>query len=207
MVATASHSHGPLAGVRRPIAGCLLAVAAAGVMSLTVMAPGASAHQRRCRHAETSIAGAPRAQLRRAVLCLINHQRRARHLPRLAASARLDRSAQSWTGVMVDHGEFSHGAAFMDRISAVGFDWSNVAEDIATGYATPSAVVRAWMASPGHCANILSPIYREVGTGVSDHMISGASTIDGTWTQDFGLIMGQHAASGNWGPARSCAHR
>jgi hypothetical protein len=62
------------------------------------------------------------------------------------------------------------------------------------------------MASTGHCQNILNPQYRYVGTGVSGNAISGYSTGSGTWTQDFGLLMGQHAASGNWGPAEGCPY-
>jgi uncharacterized protein YkwD len=166
----------------------------------------AAAHGRGCAAAHTTIAHASRGRLQRAVVCLINQQRRSRGLPGLRESPRLNRSAQGWTNVMVTHRDFSHGADFAARISAVGFDWSNVGENIATGYATPTAVVKAWMASTGHCQNILNPVYRYVGTGVSDNSISGYSTLAGTWTQDFGLLMGQHAASGKWGPAEGCPY-
>ena len=166
----------------------------------------AAASARGCADTHTTIAHASRAQLQRAVACLINKQRHSRGLPGLRENSRLNRSAQGWTNVMVTHRDFSHGADFAARISAVGFDWSNVGENIATGYATPVAVVKAWMASKGHCQNILNPQYRYVGTGVSDNSISGYSTLAGTWTQDFGLLMGQHAASGNWGPAEGCPY-
>ena len=165
----------------------------------------ASAHG--CAAAHTTIAHASRAELQRAVVCIINHERHHRGLPGLRESSRLNRSAQGWTNVMVTHRDFSHGANFASRISAVGFDWSNVGENIATGYTTPAAVVRAWMASKGHCQNILNPQYRDVGTGVSDNSIAGHSTLAGTWTQDFGLLMGQHAPSGHWAPAEGCPYR
>jgi uncharacterized protein YkwD len=166
----------------------------------------AAAHGHGCAGAHTSIAHASRADLQRTVVCLVNHERHGRGLPGLRENARLNRSAQGWTNVMVTHRDFSHGADFAARISAVGFDWSNVGENIATGYATPAAVVKAWMASKGHCQNILNPVYRYVGTGVSDNSIAGYSSLAGTWTQDFGLLMGQHAASGNWGPAEGCPY-
>jgi uncharacterized protein YkwD len=67
-------------------------------------------------------------------------------------------------------------------------------------------VVKAWMASKGHCQNILNPQAREVGTGVSDASIAGYSTLAGTWTQDFALLMGQHAPSGNWAAAEGCPY-
>lgn len=172
-------------------------------LSLTSVAAG---HTRGCAAVHATIAHASRAELQRAVVCLINQERRSRGLPGLRENPRLNRSAQGWTNVMVTHRDFSHGADFAARISAVGFDWSNVGENIATGYGTPTGVVKAWMASKGHCQNILNPVYRDVGTGVSDNSISGSSTLAGTWTQDFGLLMGQHAASGNWAPAEGCPY-
>jgi uncharacterized protein YkwD len=180
----------------------MVAMLVASLSSVSV----AAAHTRGCAAAHTSIAHTSRAQLQRVVVCLINEQRHGRGLPGLRENARLNRSAQGWTNVMVTHRDFSHGADFAARISAVGFDWSNVGENIATGYTTPTAVVKAWMASKGHCQNILNPVYRYVGTGVAGNSISGYSTLAGTWTQDFGLLMGQHAASGNWGPAEGCPY-
>jgi len=106
---------------------------------------------------------------------------------------------------MVSDGYFSHGADFSARISAVGFDWSNAGENIATGFTTPARVVRAWMASTGHCQNVLNPMYRDVGTGVTNRSIYGSRS-HGTWTQDFGLLMGQRPASGNWAPADGCPY-
>ena len=104
---------------------------------------------------------------RAAVVCLINRQRTSRGLPALTANSRLDRSAQGWTNEMVSHHEFTHGADFAERISAAGFRWSQAGENIASGFPTPASVVAGWMASTGHCENILDPAFREVGTGVS----------------------------------------
>jgi uncharacterized protein YkwD len=106
---------------------------------------------------------------------------------------------------MVRHGLFSHGANFSGRISAVGFNWSSVGENIATGFRTPAAVVRGWMGSPGHCRNILTPTFLDLGVGVSKRGVPGAGGA-GTWTQDFGLPMSASAPSGNWGPADGCPY-
>ncbi|HEY3726454.1 MAG TPA: CAP domain-containing protein [Solirubrobacteraceae bacterium] len=172
---------------------------------MVVLVPLASAHGRGCRNAHTPIAGASRHRLQSAVVCLINQQRTRRHLPRLHANGRLNRSAQGWTNRMVRSDSFSHGANFAARITAVGFTWSLAGENIATGFDTPAAVVRAWMASADHCRNILGPSFADVGTGVSGRPIPGSGG-DGTWTQDFGLPMGQRAPSGNGGPARGCPY-
>ena len=42
-------------------------------------------------------------------------------------------------------------------------DLSAVGENVAYGYPTGRAVVKAWMQSPGHRANILDPGYRLLG--------------------------------------------
>jgi uncharacterized protein YkwD len=185
----------------------LVVCATLALVPLLSLTSTATADARACRFAHTPIVRARRGQLQRAVVCLVNQQRRRRGLPGLRPNRKLNRSAQGWTNAMVVHREFTHGADFALRISAAGFNWSNVGENIATGYRTPSAVVNAWMASPGHCENILDPEFREVGTGVSAARIPGFSSRPGTWTQDFGLLMNQRPGSGNWGPADSCLHR
>jgi uncharacterized protein YkwD len=179
---------------------------AAVAVAVLVPASASAARSKGCANANRRATASNAAAMRTAVLCLVNRQRTSRHLPPLHSSARLNHSAQGWTRHMVAVGVFSHGANFAGRISAAGYHWSVAGENIATGYATPAQVVRAWMASKGHCQNILNPQYRYVGTGVSDRSISGYSTLAGTWTQDFGLLMGQHAPSGNWGPAAGCPY-
>ena len=77
-------------------------------------------------------------------------------------------------------------------------------ENIATGYPTPRQVVAGWMASAGHCENILNPTYRSVGTGVNRHPVAGYASgrhLD----QDFGLRSAA-GPSRNWGPAHGCPY-
>jgi uncharacterized protein YkwD len=186
----------------------LIATASAALFvgAATLLVPAASAHLRRgCRHAHSPVGAASRHQLQEAVVCLINQQRTRRHLPRLHENQRLNRSAQGWTNVMVRRDDFSHGADFSARISAVGFDWSMVGENIASGFVTPASVVRGWMGSPDHCRNILTPSFADVGTGIKTRGLANNHR-GGTWTQDFGLPMGAHAPSGNWGPADGCPY-
>jgi uncharacterized protein YkwD len=146
--------------------------------------------------------------MRAAVVCLVNQQRRRHGLPALAASDQLNRSAQGWTGTMVLTGQFTHGPgnAFAARISAAGYNWQTAGENIATGFSTPRAVVAAWMASTDHCHNILDPSFRDVGTGESDSAVGNAASGPATWTQDFGLRLGQSAPSGNKGPMNGCPY-
>jgi uncharacterized protein YkwD len=207
-----------LSSAPRTLLGARVLRLAAATLTLLAAAlfaavPGASANTRYYAHAAQScanastptVAASPQA-MRNAVVCLINAQRVARHLPALHEQSRLDRSAQDWTNQMVTHGEFSHGSDFGARITAVGFDWSTAGENIATGFATPLEVVNAWMASTGHCQNILSPSYSDVGTGLRSRAVRGSASGPATWTQDFALPMGQHAPSDNLSPANGCPY-
>ena len=75
--------------------------------------------------------------------------------------------------------------------SSLGFE---VGENIGWGslwLGTPNAVVAAWMASPGHRANILDGRFRDTGIGVSPHVgqLAGGQA-GGIYTQDFGVLVG-----------------
>ena len=54
-------------------------------------------------------------------------------------------------------------------------------ENIAAGQPTVTAVMDAWMASPGHKANILNCAYTDIGVG---YAVNSSGTP--YWTQDFG---------------------
>ena len=162
--------------------------------------------KRVCVGAHTPATAASKREMRTAVRCLINKQRARHHLPALHASAALDSSAQRWSNAMVGSGRFTHGANFAARISAAGFHWSYAGENIATGFETPTQVVRGWMASTGHCQNILNPDYADVGTGINPHPVPGFASGPSTWTQDFGLWMGDGTPSHNAGPAAGCPY-
>ena len=196
------------------LAALTLAAGACVVIPAPIAAAASPGHHRSrqahadaaCPGANAAVSHASAAELRSAVVCLINQQRAIHHLPPLQASPRLNRSAQNWTNVMVATDQFTHGANFASRITAVGYAWRAAGENIATGFATPRSVVRAWMASTGHCENILSPIYRNVGTGVSRRVVRGFATGAGTWTQDFALGVHQSPPSRNSGPANGCPY-
>ena len=141
-----------------------------------------------------------------AVACLVNQQRLRMGLLSINVSHKLDRSAQAWTKTMVNSNIFEHGSdrAFSNRLLAVGFNWEESGENIATGYLTPRDVVAAWMASTGHCQNILNPDYIWMGTGEVDSPISDWAADPATWTQDFGITMSENDPSHNYGPANGC---
>ncbi len=53
------------------------------------------------------------------------------------------------------------------RADLAGYDYRALGENVAFGYASASAVVDAWMNSPGHRANILSASFTQIGIAVA----------------------------------------
>lgn len=101
----------------------------------------------------------------------------------LAWSDRLFSAAARHSSDMAVNNYFSHtgldGRSAAQRIAAEGYAWSWVGENIAAGQSSVSVVMGGWLASPGHCANIMRAEYREVG--VSCVQQSG-STYGRYWT-------------------------
>ena len=115
------------------------------------------------------------------VVRLVN-QRRAEHgLKPLTQDWQLSRVARYKSQDMKDLGYFSHtsptyGSPFQ-MMKSFGISYRTAGENIAKGYASPEAVVNAWMNSPGHRANILNSTYTHIGVG---YVSSG-----NYWTQMF----------------------
>lgn len=103
------------------------------------------------------------------VVRLVN-QRRAEHgLKPLSQDWQLSRVARYKSQDMKDLGYFSHtsptyGSPFQ-MMKSFGISYRTAGENIAKGYASPQAVVNAWMNSPGHRANILNSTYTHIGVG------------------------------------------
>lgn len=103
------------------------------------------------------------------VVALINAERAKFGLPALERVESLVGAAKSHTNDMACNQFFSHngsdGATVWDRIEVFGYAYTYAGENVAGGFATPKAVVAAWMSSPGHRANILSDKFMQVGVG------------------------------------------
>ncbi|WP_199141386.1 CAP domain-containing protein [Pedobacter sp. ASV12] len=70
----------------------------------------------------------------------------------------------------------SDGKTLAERFDAVGYTWKAIAENIAKGQKDEQAVMNSWLSSEGHCKNIMSASYQEMGT----------ARVGSYWTQDFG---------------------
>ncbi len=70
-----------------------------------------------------------------------------------------------------------------DRMAEEGYEYYAAGENIAAGFATPATAVAAWLASDGHCANLMAAGYLDTGVGF---YVLEDSYYTYYWTQDFG---------------------
>jgi uncharacterized protein YkwD len=171
----------------------LVAVAAA-LAALALCVPATAAADD-CAGADVLPAADNLAVVGQATLCLLNVQRAASGVRPLTENAKLTNASAGYSQRMVDEAFFAHeapdGDTLVDRLTGAGYavdDALVVGENIGWGQGALSsarAMVQAWMASPGHRANLLSDDYTEVGLGVvlgtPDDRSLGA-----TYTTDFG---------------------
>jgi uncharacterized protein YkwD len=101
----------------------------------------------------------------------------------LSAQAQFTSAAHGHSRDMADNNYFSHasldGRSPGTRVTAAGYSWSSVGENIAAGYGSVQAVVDGWMASDGHCANLMNPGFTQYGLACARN---DASTYRLYWT-------------------------
>ena len=103
------------------------------------------------------------------VLELVNVERRKAGLKPLAMDESIRKVARLKSQDMQAKKYFSHtsptyGSPF-DMMKKHGITYKTAGENIAMGQKTPEAVVKAWMNSPGHRANILKASFTHIGVG------------------------------------------
>ena len=138
-------------------------------LSLLGAAPAAAAD---CPGADLAPGSDPVA-VRSAIVCLSNEERTSRGLGALTAEGRLESAAQRYSDDLVADSFFAHvspsGQTLTDRVAGYT-NWKLVGENLAWGegsLGTPRGIVAAWMGSPAHRENLLSPSFTEVGIGTT----------------------------------------
>ncbi|MFL5846573.1 MAG: CAP domain-containing protein [Solirubrobacteraceae bacterium] len=137
------------------------------------------------------------AVVRRATLCLLNVERARHDLSKLHANRPLQHVATKYAKTMVAGSFFDHvspsGSTFVQRILASAYldpgDGYSLGENLAWGtgiLATPKRIVRAWMHSPGHRANILNGSFRDVGVGLALGNPVAGDGLGATYVNEFG---------------------
>jgi uncharacterized protein YkwD len=148
--------------LRRPLVILLLAVAAC-----VAVVPSASAGATRSARAYQT-----------ALVSAINGARAANGLAPLRVDARLTNAAKGQSSYLASAGTLDHngpdGSSVFTRLSEQGFHGRMVGENLAAGMG-PAATVQAWLASPGHRMNLLSPQFHLLGVGVVMGSLGGMS--------------------------------
>ncbi len=176
-----------------PLAAALVAVLGA----LTVLSAEPAAAAPMPEKGRAYVGSAARDSFEKKVLRLTNKARRKgqrcggtwmRPTGKVRWNRKLARSANAHSVDMATKDYFSHysksGASPFTRIRRAGYRYRAAGENIAAGrsLASPQAVVRAWLRSPGHCKVLMNPTYTHLGVG----RVVGAGRYQVYWTQNFG---------------------
>lgn len=143
--------------------------------------------------ADVSVGRASNPSIRHRVLELVNqararprrcgHERFAATLP-LTSSWRLEEAARQHAFDMAQRNFFEHtgsdGSTPKERLMRFGYRSRLTGENIAYGPQSAEEVVSGWLASPGHCANIMDPRFMEMGIALAIGPARGAVY----WVQD-----------------------
>jgi len=129
-----------------------------------------------------------------AMMCLVNYARQQAGLPRLVESRRLNGSAVNKGADIVRCNQFSHEACGRDFLHwfrrggyLAGRCWW-AGENLAWGsgqLGSARSVMKAWLKSPSHRANILGSDYSEFGLSLRVGPLSGSSDAH-VWVNHFG---------------------
>lgn len=118
------------------------------------------------------------------ILKLVNEERKKRGIAGLSLSEELNELANLKAKDMVQNNYFDHTSptygSLSDMMDEFGISFSTAGENIASGQASPQDVMKGWMNSDGHRANILNPSFTKLGVGYCDGGIYGT-----IWVQMF----------------------
>jgi len=97
-------------------------------------------------------------------------------------------AAQKHSNDMADNDFMSHegsdGSTFELRVQDEGYThYNKIGENVAVGQESISVVVQEWMESPGHCKNIMDPLFNEMGMALEKN---SAGSWGRYWTLDLG---------------------
>lgn len=106
--------------------------------------------------------------------------------PPLTVSRELNDAAAGHARDMARRRFFEHrgadGSQPKDRVLRAGYQPRLTGENIALGPESAEEVVAGWLASPGHCANIMDARFQDIGVGLA----TGRKRGQIYWVQTFG---------------------
>ena len=171
------------------------AVTTAALLASLAASPGPAIAATACAGAAAHPAEASSETIKRATLCLLNEARRSEGLDAVRHNTLLAIAAKRHARDMVTRSYFAHdspsGVSFVRRIEQTGYtrgaSW-RLGENLAWGsgrMATPVEIMKTWMASPGHRANVLGR-FSEVGIGIAAGTPVGGLNAAETYATEFG---------------------
>lgn len=115
------------------------------------------------------------------VVTLTNNEREALAAPPLKRSSVLDQAAKLKAEHMAAGEYFSHnsptGITPWHWFEEVGYVYAHAGENLAVYFSDSDEVVKAWMDSPTHRANIVNVTYQEIGIGTAKGRYQGYDTV------------------------------
>jgi uncharacterized protein YkwD len=106
--------------------------------------------------------------------------------PPLQLVAKLTSAAREHARDMAKHSQLAHegsdGTTPAQRVTRKGYAWRTVGENVASGPTTPEEVMAGWLASPGHCENLMDPRFTEMGIA---YTVDSRSDSGVYWAQVF----------------------
>lgn len=115
------------------------------------------------------------------LLAQTNQKRQENGLAPLTLNQNLSQAAAGKAQDMFAKNYWAHiapdGTTPWAFIKNSGYEYLYAGENLARGFTTAPEVVDAWMASPTHRDNLLSPNYKEIGFAVSTGSLTGSDTV------------------------------
>ena len=122
------------------------------------------------------------------LLYYTNLKRTANGLAPLTLNQQLSAAAQQKAKDMFAKNYWAHvapdGTTPWVFIRGAGYDYLYAGENLARGFDSSAAVVNAWMDSPTHRENLLSPHYTDIGFAIESGSLTGTDTV--LIVQEFG---------------------
>lgn len=112
---------------------------------------------------------------------LTNQSRGFSGKPLLFVNPILEKAAQAKAEDMAAKGYFSHtrsdGLAPWDFLERAGYQFRYAGENLAVNFFDSQDIIKAWLASPRHRANILNSNFTEIGIGIAKGFYKGKNGI------------------------------
>jgi hypothetical protein len=114
------------------------------------------------------------------IISLTNSERTQNGLNELSLNNQLTSAADAKAQAILDSQTFDHninGRKFSSWVKSAGYQYSLVGENLAIDFVSSEGVMRAWMDSSEHRANLLENSYTDIGVGLAEGKFRGQNTI------------------------------